>query len=112
VPEGYFDWFVPKLSLRYASMRATSYQRAGLLGEIEALIPLYGQIDAPTEIVHGTEDTTVGLTIHSEPLARAVTGAALTPLKGHGHMIQHSATENVAAAIDRAAERAGLHAAR
>ncbi len=112
VPEGYFDWFVPKLSLRYASMRATSYQRAGLLSEIKALIPLYGQIDAPTEIVHGTEDTTVGLSIHSEPLARVVTGAALTPLKGHGHMIQHSATEDVAAAIDRAAERAGLHAAR
>lgn len=112
VPEGYFDWFVPKLSLRHASMRATAYQRAGLLSEIEALTPLYGRIDVPTEIVHGTEDTTVGLTIHSEPLLRDVPGAVLTRLKGHGHMIQHSAAEDVAAAIDRAAARAGLRPAR
>lgn len=108
VPEGYFDWFVPKLSLRYASMLATAHQRAGLLDEIKALVPLYGQIAVPTEIVHGTEDITVGLSIHSEPLARAVPGAQLTALEGHGHMIQHSATEDIAAAIHRAAARAGL----
>lgn len=111
VPEGYFDYFSPKLSLRHASMQATSHQRANLLTEIKEMVPLYPQITLPVEILHGTNDITVGLKIHAEPLLQDLPNATLTSAKGHGHMIQHSAETETLAAIHRAATRAGLRPA-
>ncbi len=108
VPTGYFEHFGPQLSLRHLSMQATAHQRANLLSEIKALEPHYAAISVPVEIIHGTEDTTVGLTIHAKPLLADVPSARLTPLEGHGHMILHSASQAVVAAIHRAAQRAGL----
>lgn len=111
VPQGYFDHFGPQLSLRHNSMHATAHQRANLLSEIRALEPLYEQITVPVEILHGTKDITVGLGIHAKPLLADVATARLTPLEGRGHMILHSASDAVVAAIHRAAVRAGLRPA-
>ncbi|GGH25533.1 Pimeloyl-ACP methyl ester carboxylesterase [Cribrihabitans marinus] len=108
VPEGYAAHFGPGLSLRRTAMRANARQRANLLAEIEALHGRYGDIAVPTEIVHGTADTTVGLSIHSQPLLAAVPGAVLTRLEGIGHMAHQVEPDAVAAAVDRAAARAGL----
>lgn len=108
-PEGYLDHFGAGLTLRRASLRANALQRRNLLDEVRAMLPLYGQVNVPTEIVHGTADTTVGLPIHSEKLVHQIPGAALTRLTGIGHMPQHAAQEDVIAAIHRAAARAGLH---
>jgi len=108
VPEGYLSHFGAALSLRRDSLRANALQRQNLLEQIKAMVPLYGQIAVPTEIVHGAADTTVGLTIHSEPLLKAIPDAVLTPLPGVGHMPQHAAQDEVIAAIHRAAARAGL----
>ncbi|KZY29734.1 alpha/beta hydrolase [Roseovarius sp. HI0049] len=108
VPEGYMNYFGPGLTLRRKSLRANALQRANLLDEIDELVPHYPQIDVPTEILHGAADDTVGLSIHSEPLAKAIPGATLTTLDGAGHMIQHSKEDAVVNAIRRAAQRAGL----
>ena len=108
VPEGYMEHFGPGLTLRRESLRANALQRANLLDEIRSLVPHYPQIDVPTEILHGTADDTVGLSIHSEPLANAIPDARLTTLDGAGHMIQHSEEDAVVDAIRRAAQRAGL----
>jgi pimeloyl-ACP methyl ester carboxylesterase len=59
----------------------------------------------PIEIVHGTEDTIVGIGFHSEVMAETVPGARLTRLDGIGHMPHHAATEPVLAAIRRAHAR-------
>ena len=67
------------------------------------------EINVPTEIIHGDEDTTVPAWNHSERLVTRIPGANLTLLPGIGHMPQHVAAKDVAAAIDRAAQRAGLH---
>ncbi|MCR9126415.1 MAG: alpha/beta hydrolase [Rhodobacteraceae bacterium] len=107
-PAGYADHVGAPLTLRRVSMRANADQRANLLAEITALHRLYGQISVPTEIVHGTADTTVGLSIHSAKLVDQIEGAVLTPLEGIGHMPHHVAEDDVVAAIDRAAARAGL----
>ncbi|GHF46519.1 hydrolase or acyltransferase (alpha/beta hydrolase) [Seohaeicola zhoushanensis] len=107
-PAGYADYFGPALTLRRVSMRANAAQRANLLVEIEALAPQYGEIAVPTEIVHGTADTTVGIHIHSEKLVNQIPGAILTRLPGIGHMPHHVSPEDVIAAIDRVAARAGL----
>lgn len=106
--DGYQDYFGTGLTLRRTSMRANAVQRANLLDEIAALVPRYGEISVPTEIVHGTADATVGLPIHSEKLVRQIPGAVLTRLDGIGHMPHHTAEDDVVAAIDRVAARAGL----
>lgn len=108
VPVGYADYVGAGLTLRRKSLRANADQRAGILAEIEALHTQYGNISVPTEIVHGTADATVGLSIHSEKLVRQIPGAALERLEGIGHMPHHVAEDQVVAAIDRAAARAGL----
>jgi len=108
VPPGYAAHFGPGLTLRRRSLRANAAQRANLLEEIRALAPHYPRISVPTEIVHGTADSTVHPGLHSENLARRIPGAVLTRLEGVGHMPQHVAATDVAAAIDRAARRAGL----
>lgn len=107
-PEGYAAHFGPGLSLRRATLRANTAQRVNLLGEISALSPRYGEIAVPTEILHGTADTTVNFDIHSSLLVDQIPGARLTPLEGIGHMPQHVAVPQVVAAVDRAASRAGL----
>ncbi len=108
VPEGYLDHVGAGLTLRRESLRANADQMANLLDEITALHPRLGEIAVPTEIVHGDADTTVGLAIHSEKLVKTVPGAVLTRLGGIGHMPHHVTQDKVVAAIDRAAERAGL----
>jgi pimeloyl-ACP methyl ester carboxylesterase len=110
-PEGYLAHVGAALTLRRASLRANALQRANLLAEIEALHRRYDEIAVPVEIVHGAADTTVGLSIHSEPLARQVAGARLDVIEGAGHMPHHTHPEAVIAAIRRAAERAGLRPA-
>ncbi|WP_424830698.1 alpha/beta fold hydrolase [Ruegeria sp.] len=107
-PEGYAEHFGPGLTMRRASMHANAKQRANLLDEVTALQPRYGEITVPTEIVHGTADTTVGIDWHSERLLEQIPGSELIELDGIGHMPQVVAAPEVAAAIDRAAERAGL----
>jgi len=110
VPDGYTDHVGAGLTLRRHSLRANALQRARLLPQIKALHTRYDRIGVPTEIVHGTADTTVGLTIHSEPLSKQINGARLTRLEGVGHMPHHAAEDAIVEAVRRAARRAGLHA--
>ncbi len=98
----------PGLTLRRAATRENARQLNNLKAEVDALHQRYGEITVPTEIIHGTADTTVDLGVHSEPLARQIPGAVLTRLNGIGHMPHHVAEDAVIAAIDRAAARAGL----
>jgi len=109
VPSGYNSHFGAGLTLRRSSMRTNGAQRANLQGEIAALIPLYGQITVPTEILHGTADTIVSTKIHSDLLVDQITGAVLTHLDGIGHMPHHVAQDAVIDGISRAATRARLH---
>ncbi len=108
VPDGYLAHFNPRLSLRRSAARANARQRANLLDEVTALYPRYPEISVPTEILHGDADDIVSHSLHSENLVKRIPGSVLTILPGIGHMPQHVAVPEVAAAIDRAAARAGL----
>lgn len=108
-PSGYGAHFGPGLTLRRKTLRANALQRANLLGEIRAMISRYGEISVPTEILHGEADTTVPSWNHSERLVTRIPHATLTLLPEIGHMPQHVSPGDVAAAINRAADRAGLH---
>lgn len=108
VPEGYVDYVGARISARRETLRANGRQVHGLKPHIIEMVPHYGGIDIPVEIVHGDKDTIVPLDIHSIPLSNQITGANLTVLEGVGHMPHHAAPDEVEAAIDRATTRAGL----
>jgi pimeloyl-ACP methyl ester carboxylesterase len=105
-PQGYGDYIGASMVLRPESLRANAQQRTDLREHLRALSPRYSDLTMPIEIVHGDADDTVGLHIHSEPMARDVASARLTVLPGIGHMPHHVAEDQVVAAIDRAAARA------
>jgi len=108
-PEGYSAYIGAGLTLRRASLRENALQRAGILEEIREMVPAYPALALPVEILHGTEDTIVSLSIHSEPLSRQIYGASLFEMEGVGHAPHHVEPGTVTAAIDRAAAAAGLH---
>lgn len=107
-PPGYAAHFGPLMSASRKTLAANAQQRATLKDELAALAPRYPALDLPVEVLHGAADTTVGLEIHSRPLARDVPGARLTVLPGVGHMPHHADPGAVVDVIDRAAARAGL----
>lgn len=105
---GYAEHIGAALSLRRTALRANAQHRAGLLDQIRALVPHYPDIPVPIELIHGTADTTVGLSIHAEPFSRDVPQANLTRLDGIGHMIHNTRPGAVIEAIHRAALRSRM----
>lgn len=108
---GYADHIGAPLTLRRHSLRENALQRASLKGELAALSERYDGLDLPIEIVHGTADETVALTIHSQRMAQELPTANLATLEGIGHMPHHARPGAVVEAIHRAADRAGIRTA-
>lgn len=107
-PENYARHIGSDLVLRRASMRANTQQVNALLPHIREMVPQYGTLTMPVEIVHGTADTIVPMDIHALVLMTQLPNGNLTTLPGVGHMPQHVEPNAVCDAIDRAAARAGL----
>lgn len=107
-PAGYADHLGIGLTLRRDSMAVNVLQINRLKPQVEAMQQDYPTLTMPVELVHGDADTIVPLHIHSAPLAQILPDAALTVLPGVGHMPHHTHPDAVIAAIDRAAQRAGL----
>lgn len=108
VPKGYLDHLGFDLTMRASQLALNAAQVNALRPHVKAMAPGYPALTLPIELLHGTEDSTVGLSIHSEILAQEVESARLTRLDGGGHMPHHARPEQVADAIRRIAERAGL----
>ncbi|MHA6262017.1 alpha/beta fold hydrolase [Arenibacterium sp. CAU 1754] len=107
-PPGYADAIGTPLVLRPHSLLANAQQRHQLRQHLRDMVPGYDRITIPVEAVHGTSDSIVSHSIHSEALMRDIEGATLTLLPGIGHMPHHVTEDEVIAAIDAAAQRAGL----
>lgn len=105
VPTGYAEHFGAELSLRRAVQATNTRQVNALNGHVARMQPRYANLDLPIEILHGTEDTIVGLEIHARRLVAEVPSARLTVLEGVGHMPHHARPGDVVAAIDRVAAR-------
>ena len=108
MPMGYADHIGAYMPLRLPVFRSNARQVNTLRPHVVEMEKRYPGLSLPIEIVHGTEDTTVPIAIHSRPLAEQVESARLTILEGAGHMPHHTHTDAVIDAIDRAAARAGL----
>ena len=107
-PDGYLEHVGAALSLRKHSLRANARQVNWLRPYVVEMSAQYSEITVPVEIVHGDADTIVPLTVHSAKIPGQITGANVTVLPGVGHMPQHTNPDDVIAAIDRLAARAGL----
>ncbi len=108
MPDGYLDAFGAGMTLRPSTLLANAAQRASLLDEVTAMTSRYDRLTMPFEILHGTADDIVSPKIHAEPMVLDVPEARYTPLEGIGHAVQNVVPDDVAAAVDRAAARAGL----
>ncbi|KIN60945.1 Hydrolase [Sulfitobacter noctilucae] len=107
-PAGYGEHIGVGMTLRRESLRANAQQVDQLRPHVVDMRQRYDALTMPIEAVHGDADTTVPLSVHAEVLMGDVPNGNLTVLPGQGHMLQHTAPAEVAAAIDRAAARAGL----
>lgn len=107
-PEGYSEHIGPALAMRREAFRANARQVNTLRPHVVEMVKRYGEIGVPVEIIHGSADTSVPLRVHSITLPQQIPGAQLTVLDGVGHMPHHTHADEVIAAIDRAATRAGL----
>ncbi|MGI9394852.1 MAG: alpha/beta fold hydrolase [Boseongicola sp.] len=107
-PAGYSTLAAVPLATRIATLRANNRQVRALRPFIVEQSARYDEISLPVEVVHGTEDRTVFLQIHAEPLTDILQNAKLTVIEGVGHMPHHTVPDDIAAAIERAAKRAGL----
>ncbi|MBN2760611.1 MAG: alpha/beta hydrolase [Rhodobacteraceae bacterium] len=106
VPEGYMDHLGYDVTLRASQLSLNAKQVDSLKGYVEAMSGGYPALDMPIEIIHGDQDTTVGLSFHSQRMADTLDNANLTILPGVGHMPHHARPEDVAQAIRRTHERA------
>lgn len=107
-PPNYVDAAGIMLATRTGALRANNRQVRNLRPFIVEQSKLYPNVTLPVEILHGTEDQTAYHTIHAEPMAALLPDANLTLLHGIGHMPHHIVPDDVFAAIERAATRAGL----
>jgi pimeloyl-ACP methyl ester carboxylesterase len=108
VPEDYYAGAAVPLATRIDPFRASARQVKRLRPHLVEQSARYPALTLPVEIVHGTADTTVRAEFHADPLMKALPNARLTLLEGVGHAPHHVSPDAVEAAIDRAAERAGL----
>ena len=105
-PPDYVRQSAVPLATRTQTLRANNRMVKSLRPHVVDQSRRYDELTLPIELLHGTADTSVYLTVHSEPLAERLDNATLTVLDGIGHMTHHVSADEISAAVDRAAQRA------
>lgn len=105
---GYPVW----LSLRPRALKAGAAEAGMMMLQAARLLPREKALALPVVIVAGDQDRMLMTGWHSRRLAERIPNATLRIVPGAGHMVHHTATRQVLAAIDEAAGRAGLPATR
>lgn len=100
-PQGYLEHLRLDRILNPEALRANAVQLHALKSQLVAMVPQYGALSMPVEILHGTADPTVPFALHALPLAAQIPGAALRRLESMGHMPHHTAPAEVLAALRR-----------
>ena len=104
-PEGYVSRSATWLVLRPSAFIANAQDMVDLKRNLEAMVPLYSQITAPTVILTGGRDLTVSSDVHASALAALIRGARLEILPGVGHVPHHARPDRVIAAVEEVAAR-------
>lgn len=104
-PQDYFAGIKLPLLFRPASFRANSRQIAFLKPAIIRQSKQYSELNQPTLVVTGTEDTVVWPSIHCEGLLRDLPNAQLLMLDQAGHMPHHTHTDDIVKALTKLVRR-------
>ncbi|MEJ6398937.1 alpha/beta fold hydrolase [Yoonia sp. 208BN28-4] len=107
-PEGYAEYIGGELAIRPTTFRANVRQVNTLRPHVVAMAERYPNLTIPVEVVHGTADETVPITVHPEEAIKLIPDLNLIRLEGVGHMPHHADPQAAVDAINRAAARAGL----
>lgn len=107
-PPGYADYVGVGLTMRRATLRDNAFQVTRLRPHVLRMSEAYPRLTLPVELLHGTADTVVPADIHALPLSELLPDGNLVLIDGAGHMPHHTHPDEVIAAVNRAATRAGL----
>ena len=99
VPASWAEDFPMAMALRPSQIRAEAAEAALMVPAAAAVAGRYEQLDLPVTIVVGRGDEIVDMTGQSQRLHEALPQSRLVVVEGAGHMLHHSATDEVAAAI-------------
>jgi pimeloyl-ACP methyl ester carboxylesterase len=102
VTDAFSSAFPIAMAARPRHLRASAADTALMNASAAALLRRCHELAIPVILVAGTEDRMVDTEQHSARLQRRIKGSLLRRLKGGGHMIHHTNTEEVAAEIKAA----------
>lgn len=108
VPERFRREYPVWLSLRPLTLKASAAESAMMTFQATRLLPREKTLAVPVVVVAGEQDRLVMTGWHSRRVAQRIPHATLRTVPGAGHMVHHTATAQVLAAIDEAARRAGV----
>jgi pimeloyl-ACP methyl ester carboxylesterase len=97
-----FENFPMDMALRPSQIRAEAAEAALMIPAAAMLSKRFGELDLPVTIVAGSGDKMVDPEDQAERLHEALPGSTLLLVEGSGHMVHYTATEEVAAAIEKA----------
>lgn len=105
VSPGWEESFPFEMTLRPSQIRASAAEAALMVPAAAALAPRLGALTLPVTIVAGRDDRVVETGTQSARLASEVPGSILLVVEGAGHMVHHSASQEVVERIRSAAAR-------
>jgi pimeloyl-ACP methyl ester carboxylesterase len=88
-------------SLRPWQLRASAAEAGLMRREAAALSPALTKLAIPTLLIAGRDDKLISFAHQTEWLARRLPDAQLVAIPGAGHMVHHTAPEQVVSAIAR-----------
>ncbi len=93
------------MSLRPSQIRASAEETALMTSAAAKFQNRYSSLNLPVFIIAGAGDRIVNVDKQSRRLARDIPGSTLLILRGLGHMLHHSAPDEVMAALDTISHR-------
>jgi pimeloyl-ACP methyl ester carboxylesterase len=104
VSAGWKSDFPFEMTLRPSQIRAAAAEAALMVPSAAALSGRLPELDVPVTLIAADGDKVVSTTGQSARLARALPSAGLLIVADAGHMVHHSASERVSAAIQDASK--------
>jgi pimeloyl-ACP methyl ester carboxylesterase len=108
IPPRYVQRSAAMLALRPATLMANWADIGDLDTFLSRQAQRYGALAAPATIFAGDRDPLVPPSKHCMKLAAAASSAKVTVLRGFGHMLHHTAADQVAAAVEEMALRSAV----
>lgn len=93
------------LVMRPEQIRASASESALLVPTVAAMAPHYGELRLPVVIAAGSDDRYIDTEAQSARLHHALPGSGFRVVPGAGHMVHHTAPEEVMSVIEVAASR-------